>query len=81
MMQCNSPAKLITPKFMDHNNFDIFKDIINNLKDFFQIFVEDGFDEIKFLERMSFRNSIKSRGNVCTNPECICLPKILFKFP
>lgn len=81
MMQCNSPAKLITPKSMDHNKYDIFKDIINNIKDFFSIFLDEIHEENKFLERNSFKNSIKSKGSFIFNPETIDFPKIMYKNP
>ena len=81
MMKCNSPAKLITPKMMDHNKFDSFKDIVNNLKDFFSIFIEEEYDDNKFLERMTIRNSIKLKGSFIVNSDSIEFPKILFQNP
>ncbi len=81
MMQCISPAKLITPKTMDHNKFDIFKDIINNIKDFFSIFLDEHDDENKFIERMSIRNSLKSKGNFYVNHEIVSFPQTMYINP
>lgn len=81
MMQCNSPAKLITPKSMDHNKYDIFKDIIYNIKEFFSIFLVESYEDNKFLERMSFRNSLKSRRSFIFNSERVDFPKIMYENP
>jgi hypothetical protein len=81
MMQCNSPAKLITPKSMDHNKYDVFKDIIHNIKEFFSIFFDESYEDNKFIERMSFNNSIKSKGNFFLNPDCFDFPKIIYEDP
>lgn len=80
-MQCNTPAKLITPKSMDHNKYDIFKDIIHNIKEFFSIFLDDSYEDNKFLERMSFRNSIKLKGSVILNPDSVDFPRIMYEDP
>jgi len=78
MMQCNSPAKLITPKSMDHNNYDVFKDIIYNINDFFSVFLDGEYED-----RMSFLNSVKSqsRASFIFNFDCVDFPKIMYENP
>ncbi len=66
---------------MDHNKYDVFKDIIYNIKEFFSIFLDESYEDNKFLERMSFRNSIKSRGSFIFNPDCVDFPKIMYENP
>ncbi len=40
---CKSPAKLITPEHMTHNNFDIRSDVLNNFAEFLINFCSENF--------------------------------------
>ena len=82
MAKCISPAKLVTPNEMDHNKYDIFKDIIYNIKDFFSIFLDDPFDSRKS-ERISLKNTTLNtiRKNFFINKDVIEFPNFMFENP
>lgn len=80
LYKCKSPAKLIAPKNMEHNKFEIFGDLISNLKDFFSLFLEDKGNEIIEFERLSLINSLKSNGRK-SNPFSVNFPKFMFESP
>jgi hypothetical protein len=41
MKLTTAPAKLVTPEKMEHNYFEIYKDVILNMLDFFKVFIND----------------------------------------
>lgn len=83
MLKCSSPAKLITPKAMDHNKYDTFKDIIYNIKDFFSIFIDEPLEDSKNISRFSFRNSFSTGGTreYFYNLNAIDFPEFMFDEP
>lgn len=71
---------MITPKFMEHNKYDIFNDIISNIKDFFILFLNDKKNDNNEFERLSLINTLKSNGSK-SNPFSINFPQFMFKDP
>jgi hypothetical protein len=65
---------------MEHNQYDIFNDIISNIKDFFILFLDEKKNENFEFERLSLINTLKSNGNK-SNPFSINFPQFMFKDP
>lgn len=65
---------------MGHNKYDLFNDIITNIKDFFALFLDEKKNENFEFERLSLINSLKNNENK-SNPFSINFPKFMFNDP
>ena len=81
MLNCLTPAKLITPKEMDHNKFDAFKDIIFNMRDFFNVFVEEPLEESNNSQSSTHRGFERTKNILYFNPDVVEFPEFMFDYP
>jgi hypothetical protein len=66
---CNCPAKLITPELMQHNNFDISKDILYHIQEFLSLFTQK-FDDSEDLSGREEMNSVHFPLFMYIDPTC-----------
>lgn len=74
--KCKCAAKLVTPHEMKHNNFDIVKDLIVHIKEFFSIF-EDEFNNTDSDSIDYFETEVED-SKICNN---IHFPLFMFSDP
>ena len=84
--ECKSPAKLICPSHMTHNEFNFKKDIIFHIKNFLNIFTTLNMESLKLQENYETSDNMDFNSNEID--EEIYIPdfeinfsKILFKCP
>ena len=81
--KCNSPAKLVCPSQMTHNQFNFKEDIINHTKNFLKIFTTLNMESFKMSEKnesMDF-DSLEIDEEIDISDFEINFSKILFKCP